>query len=1426
MTTFPPHRLGRPTIRLRLTPLGDVQALALCRTVVMWMLFAGGFAVGADEFETAIHPVLRQYCNHCHSTKRKEGELDLEQFANSQNAGGQPAVWEHVLEQLANGEMPPKDEPQLPAELKTKLITSLQEMLDQWALANAGDPGPVVLRRLSNGEYTYTLRDLTGVASLDPAREFPVDGAAGEGFTNAGAALVMSPSLLTKYLDAAKKVADHAVLLPDGIRFSPSTSRRDWTNESLARIRNFYSQFTVSADEKVTVGGTGLVSNDGGRIPLQLYLAAAMEHRTALTGGTTTIASIAEGRNLNAKYLELLWAMLHDPQPSLILDSMRAKWRTGELTSADIEPWQQSLWRFTNIGHLGKVGGPKSWMEPVSPLASQQEFRVKLTAPGDGRDVVIYLSADDVGDGNEHDFALWENGRIVSEGRPDLLLKDLRGVVHQLLKRRDAIAATATQCLVAAHEAQVANEPIDLASLAKKHAVDPEVLAGWLSYLGIQHGNNPSGEVTIGKLLTGKTESVGNYGFIKGWSGDEAYSVLANSSDATVQIPGTMKPFSIATHPSPTLSSVIGWRCPEAGDVAITGSVQDAHTACGNGVTWTLEVRRGNTREAFASGVTNGNEISELGRFENVSVQVGDMIALVIGPGQGNHVCDLTAIELTIQGAQKEWDLASAVVPDILAGNPHADRHGNREVWYFFGEPEMPGGTATVPAQSLLAQWRRANSVEARSRLAEQVQQLLQQDLDAIPDDSPDRTTHAQLLSYTGPLLASAWRWQAETTGDESEVPYGIDPARFGKHPDGSDSAENSLCVRAPSLIEVHLPASLVDGAEFVVEGRLHASSGDEASVQLQVSTTKPIVTGLRPSFYNAQKLQGAWTSSMPSMAFDAPVLVHDESVARKRLESAFDDFRQIFPATVCYTTIVPVDEVVTLTLFHREDELLSRLMLDDEQIATLDRLWAELHFVSQDALTLVNAFEQIWEYSTQDGPNAPHGDKRLEPLREPIMQGAEEFKTLLVDVEPVQVESVIQFAEKAWRRPLTPSDQQAMRELYQTLRTKGVVHEEAVRLLLVRVLTSPAFLYRGELVGESSESKPVSDWELATRLSYFLWSSAPDEELRTVAASGKLHSSEVLVAQTRRMLQDDKVRRLATEFGCQWLHIRDLETLNEKSERHFPTFVGLRDEMQEEAVRFLMDMFQADRSVLSLLDADHSFMNAELAKHYGIELLDVELSDVDSSNADWQRVDGMRARGRGGMLGFAATLAKQSGASRTSPILRGNWISEVVLGEKLPRPPKDVPILPEEAPEGLTERQLIERHSSDPKCARCHERIDHFGFALEGFDAIGRARSEDATGLPIDTLAKLPSGGELNGMEGLRSYLREQRRDDFLRQFCRKLLGYALGRSVQLSDKPLLDDMLVQLKSNDYRTSIAIEKIVLSHQFREIRGRFDSAHN
>jgi hypothetical protein len=202
--------------------------------------------------------------------------------------------------------------------------------------------------------------------------------------------------------------------------------------------------------------------------------------------------------------------------------------------------------------------------------------------------------------------------------------------------------------------------------------------------------------------------------------------------------------------------------------------------------------------------------------------------------------------------------------------------------------------------------------------------------------------------------------------------------------------------------------------------------------------------------------------------------------------------------------------------------------------------------------------------------------------------------------------------------------------------------------------------------------------------------------------------------------------------------------------------------------------------------------------------------------------VGGIKRYGRGGILGQATTLAKQSGASRTSPILRGNWISEVLLGERLPRPPKGVPLLPEDeaATEGLTVRQLVEKHSSDSRCAVCHRRIDPLGFSLEGFDAIGRRRDKDLGGRPIDTRAKTMDGAQFDGLGGLRDYLLTTRGEAFLRQFCRKLLGYALGRSVQFSDEPLLALMQSELKTKNHHFVSAVEAIVRSRQFREIRGR------
>jgi hypothetical protein len=252
---------------------------------------------------------------------------------------------------------------------------------------------------------------------------------------------------------------------------------------------------------------------------------------------------------------------------------------------------------------------------------------------------------------------------------------------------------------------------------------------------------------------------------------------------------------------------------------------------------------------------------------------------------------------------------------------------------------------------------------------------------------------------------------------------------------------------------------------------------------------------------------------------------------------------------------------------------------------------------------------------------------------------------------------------------------------------------------------------------------------------------------------------------------------------------------------------------MQEEVVRFLTDWLQRDGALDDLLAADHAFVDDALAAHYGLP--------AAGDHADrWRRVTGMRSLSRGGLLGCAAVLASQSGASRTSPILRGNWIAEVLLGDKLPKPPKTVPKLPEdETTEALTMRQLTERHRRDPDCARCHDRIDHFGLALEAFDAIGRRRAQDLGGRPIDAHVVAPDGAEFADLDGLRDYLLTRRRSSFELQFLRKLLGYALGRAVLLSDQPLLDEIRAAWHQHGFRIGFAIERILLSPQFRCARG-------
>ena len=1235
--------------RLRFLSLLPAVALALT---------AG---VRGEAMPEAVRDVLRVRCLECHASDVRKGELDLE----GSDIAREPMVWEEVLRQVRSGEMPPKKADPLTDEEKARLCAWVEQRLEALALADAGDPGPVVLRRLSNAEYTATVRDLTGVPTLDPAREFPVDGAAGEGFTNAGAALVMSPALLTKYLDAARQMAAHAVLLPDGVRFSASASPQDWTEEAMMRIREFYARWTVPDAVPREVPGAGRVETRGGGLPLAAYLAAA-QGKGAPDG-------------LSPRYLDTLTNFLRAGEASPLMDPLRAKFREGTLTAADIDAWRRVLWRFSPVGHIGKVNGPKAWQEPVDPVADRQEFKVPLG--GAEGDVFVRMVAGTAGDGAEGDAVVWEGARLVMPGLPEVPVAALPDFMAHVARARSGVLAETERCLAVLAGGM---EPADAAALA-----------AWRAWLGRE---------AIGPLIPRRADQLSGQAAVGGWVGDEALSAVANAGDADARIPGLVRPHSVAVHPSPSRAAVVAWRSPVAGALRIGGQVTDAHIDCGNGIRWALEVRRGAAVEVLASGASEGAKEAALGPFEGVRVAAGDVVALVIRPGDGDHTCDLTAVQLTLTDGKASWDLARDVSGDIARSNPHGP-------WHFASEPAVRE-PADLPGP--VAAWVR----EPTPARAAAVRAHLSHD-----------------LPLTHPLLAPA--------------------LRAFKVPDKS----SALAAQAPSVTTLRIPAEFAAGAELRVTGRM--APGAAGSVQLMVSAgdTGPPSESLVPGL---------------------PVIAGNGSAGRRRMEAEFAAFREVFPAALCYASIVPYDEVVTLRLVHREDEALRRLVLNDAEARELDRLWDELLFIGEFPLKQVDAYEQLWQYATQDAdPSA------FEPLRAPIMEAAAAFRKRQADAERAQKAALRALAERAWRRGLTSAEAAALDRF-------------PTRLMLVRILTSPSFLYRSEKARDTTG--PVNDWELAARLSYFLWSSVPDDALRRTAAEGRLSDPDVLAGEARRLLASDKVRRLAEEFGCRWLHVADVATLDEKSERHFPGFTAVRASMQEEVTRCFMDLFASNRPVLDLLEADDSFLDAALAAHYG----------MIAPAQPWQRVSGLRETGRGGLLGWGATLAKHAGASRTSAILRGTWVSEVLLGEKLPVPPKGVPVLPDEAPPDLTERQLIERHSTDANCVGCHRRIDPYGFALEGFDAIGRRRE-------ADTRTTLPDGTAVSGMAELRQWLATARREAFLRQFSRKLLGYALGRSVRLSDRPLLDAMVA---GGNPRAADLVEMIVRSPQFRNVRGR------
>ena len=397
--------------------------------------------------------------------------------------------------------------------------------------------------------------------------------------------------------------------------------------------------------------------------------------------------------------------------------------------------------------------------------------------------------------------------------------------------------------------------------------------------------------------------------------------------------------------------------------------------------------------------------------------------------------------------------------------------------------------------------------------------------------------------------------------------------------------------------------------------------------------------------------------------------------------------------------------------------------------------------------------------------------------------------------------------AARAFRRPVEAPEIAGLLGLYDAARRRGEAWEDAVRTGVRAVLVSPSFLFRIE---RSTVTKPggdevLDDWSLATRLSYFLWSSMPDDTLLSLAAAKKLRDPATLDAQVRRMLADPKARAFAENFGSQWLRTKELHTTVHPSRDKFPEFnPALRDAMAEEPIVFLGALFRENRPLTDCLDANYTFANAALAKHYGLaEIKGDALQKVALTDPN-----------RGGVATMAGVLTLTSYPRRTSPVLRGKWIMEEILGTPPPPPPPMIKSLPnsDRVRDGLTFRQQLERHRAEPQCAGCHKAMDQLGFGLENFNAVGAWRNT-ISDKPVDSAGELPGGGKFTGPSELKKLLLE-RKDEFVRTLTERVLAYALGRGIENTDWLAVHQISKAVAADGYKAQRLILEVAKSYPF------------
>ena len=644
---------------------------------------------------------------------------------------------------------------------------------------------------------------------------------------------------------------------------------------------------------------------------------------------------------------------------------------------------------------------------------------------------------------------------------------------------------------------------------------------------------------------------------------------------------------------------------------------------------------------------------------------------------------------------------------------------------------------------------------------------------------------------------------------------------RFGKHQRGGKVTKDDFTTRGTKPVRFTIPIPReVGSARLLVDAELDIDRGEDCIIRCSITQKEETDQGKSisallanpgsPAFQAWKKGVLQFARQLPQVSQREPA-PSDRDPIPKPLDATYNNpQRNAFHVQIKYA---------------RDDQFLVERMLDTATRRRLDRAWIDLRTSF--------GYHDAWLRMLSEIFGIALGDRRMKDLdRQWLAQLPAEARDYLVplhleyqaDRQALQsaheghLQDVLRFATRAWRRPLTQDEVTRLRSFYDSLRKQGRFdHAAAIRSLLTRILVSPAYLYRAERVTAEASSAPLSDWELASRLSYLFWSSLPDDALRKDAARQQLRHPEVLARHARRMLKDPKATRFATEFFGQWFGFYRFDQFRGVDTSRFPEWSEtVQSAMYQEAIALCSHIVRGNRPPAELLFADYTFLNRPLASHYGVPFPEPAKGDPQPTGAAvLRRVNDMHRSHRGGLLRLGAVLTVTSAPLRTSPVRRGDWVLRQVLGESVPPPPADAgSISADDVPaDGLSVRQRLAAHRRDVACVNCHARIDPFGFALENYDSLGRWRNRYRDGKPIETAGKLRDGTSIADDTALHSYLRS-RQSQFHRTLAVKMLGYALGRPETIGDTALLKQMTALLADGAGLAELA-ESIVTSRQFR-----------